>query len=91
MRVRVRARREMRVARREPLHPVLRIKPTTIAAALVYLCESRMLDTFRHLGTLDGKTRERKIQEIGRTFGLGIVEGKDGVVRVKVDMDPFVP
>lgn len=34
--------------------------------------------------------RERKIQEMGKTFGFGVVEGRDGVSRVGVDMDPFV-
>jgi hypothetical protein len=61
-----------------PLKPGLLNKPTTIAAVLIMICGSRMVGRFRALGAVKGKERDRRITDMGESYGFGIVNGLDG-------------
>jgi hypothetical protein len=73
-----------------PLKPGLLNKPTTIAAVLIMICGSRMVESFRGLGAVDGKERDRRITDMGGSYGFGTVNGLDGVTRWGVDFEKFV-
>jgi hypothetical protein len=73
-----------------PLKPNLRNKPTTIAAVLVMIYRSRTVWAFQGLGAVEGKERDQRIAEMGRSYGFGVVIGLDGVARWGVDFDEFV-
>ncbi|KAF8537957.1 hypothetical protein BDD12DRAFT_929759 [Trichophaea hybrida] len=73
--------RRKRVERRLPRVPY------TLATVIGYIYAARMLDSFVGLSTLDSRTRNRHMMEIGRgkEYGFGWTVGSDGIKRVGVD------
>ncbi len=49
-----------------------------------------MVESFRELGTVEGKQRYRVITKMGGSYGYGVVRGLDGVARWGIDFDEFV-
>ncbi|KAI8244217.1 hypothetical protein K4K55_005991 [Colletotrichum sp. SAR 10_96] len=47
--------------------PELPVDPRSIAGALYYVAESRMLEDFEGLSKLDSEEREKKVKELGRS------------------------
>ncbi|KAJ0271780.1 hypothetical protein CBS470a_012993 [Colletotrichum nupharicola] len=48
--------------------PELPVDPRSIAGALYYVAESRMLEDFEGLSKLDSEEREKKVKELGRRY-----------------------
>ena len=67
--------------------PVLPRAPENIAAVALSVCGSRMVGGFEGLAVVDGKTRDRRVREMGRRYWGGEMLGVDGVVRWGVDYD----
>lgn len=66
--------------------PHLPVDPRTIAGAMYYVCDSRMLETLDGLSTLPKKDRDLRIRRMGRRYGFGYVKGLNGRIRVGVDV-----
>ncbi|KAJ0333069.1 hypothetical protein COL922a_011115 [Colletotrichum nupharicola] len=58
--------------------PELPVDPRSIAAALYYVAESRMLEDFGGLSKLDSEEREKKVKELGRRYFYGGLTGSNG-------------
>ena len=73
--------RRRRLSRRVPRAPY------TLAVVATYLYAARMLDAFAGLSVLPPRVRDRRIAAAtrGRSYGLGLTCGADGVHRVGVD------
>lgn len=70
--------------------PTLPLRPRTVAAVLYYLCESRVPEMVADAGGLGTRAGDRRVEEMGVRYGLGLGERTDGVVRVGVDAEGFV-
>jgi hypothetical protein len=61
---------------------------------LYYLCGSRVPEMVAGAGGLGtrarARARDRRVEEMGVRYGLGLWQGTDGVVRVGVDAGGFV-
>ncbi|KDN71084.1 hypothetical protein CSUB01_10148 [Colletotrichum sublineola] len=58
--------------------PDMPVDPRSIAGAMYYINESRMLEDFEGLSTLNSDDREKKVKELGRRYFYGAISGKDG-------------
>ncbi|KAK2729049.1 hypothetical protein CKAH01_10488 [Colletotrichum kahawae] len=58
--------------------PELPVDPRSIAGALYYVAESRMLEDFEGLSKLDSENREKKVKELGRRYFYGSLTGISG-------------
>ncbi|KAK1590273.1 uncharacterized protein LY79DRAFT_632641 [Colletotrichum navitas] len=58
--------------------PDMPVDPRSIAGAMYYINESRMLEDFEGLSRLDSDDREKKVKELGRRYFYGAISGKDG-------------
>ncbi|KAF6788432.1 hypothetical protein CSOJ01_15027 [Colletotrichum sojae] len=58
--------------------PEMPVDPRSIAGAMYYLNESRMLEDFEGLSKLDSGERERKVKELGRRYFYGSIAGTHG-------------
>ncbi|KAK2026377.1 hypothetical protein LX32DRAFT_22433 [Colletotrichum zoysiae] len=58
--------------------PDMPVDPRSIAGAMYYINESRMLEDFEGLSTLNSGDREKKVKELGRRYFYGAISGKDG-------------
>ncbi|KAK1969296.1 hypothetical protein LY78DRAFT_725842 [Colletotrichum sublineola] len=58
--------------------PHMPVDPRSIAGAMYYINESRMLEDFEGLSTLNSDDREKKVKELGRRYFYGAISGKDG-------------
>ncbi|KAI8270192.1 hypothetical protein K4K58_011593 [Colletotrichum sp. SAR11_239] len=58
--------------------PELPVDPRSIAGALYYVAESRMLEDFEGLSKLDSEEREKKVKELGRRYFYGGLTGING-------------
>ncbi|KAF3800419.1 hypothetical protein GCG54_00014218 [Colletotrichum gloeosporioides] len=58
--------------------PELPVDPRSIAGALYYVAESRMLEDFEGLSKLDSGEREKKVKELGRRYFYGGLTGSNG-------------
>ncbi|KAJ0338999.1 hypothetical protein KNSL1_012206 [Colletotrichum chrysophilum] len=58
--------------------PELPVDPRSIAGALYYVAESRMLEDFEGLSKLDSEEREKKVKELGRRYFYGGLTGSNG-------------
>ncbi|KAK1990896.1 hypothetical protein LX36DRAFT_663816 [Colletotrichum falcatum] len=64
--------------------PDMPVDPRSIAGAMYYIDESRMLEDFEGLSELDSAEREKKVKELGRRYFYGAINGKNGK-RMAVD------
>lgn len=67
--------------------PKLPVKPQTVAAQLVYLCDCALPGVFKDLGGLDTKTVEKKVKECGYRYTLGVIQSYMGVSRLNIDFE----
>ncbi|KAK2038063.1 hypothetical protein LZ31DRAFT_609791 [Colletotrichum somersetense] len=58
--------------------PDMPVDPRSIAGAMYYINESRMLEDFEGLSKLNSEDREKKVKELGRRYFYGAISGKDG-------------
>ncbi|GJC94529.1 hypothetical protein ColKHC_03355 [Colletotrichum higginsianum] len=58
--------------------PEMPVDPRSIAGALYYVNESRMLEDFEGFSKLDSKEREKRVRELGRRYFYGVITGKHG-------------
>jgi hypothetical protein len=43
------------------------------------------------MASLDGRTRNRRIQDMDLKYGIGAVKDTSGLAWVKIDIEPFIP
>jgi hypothetical protein len=65
--------------------PPMPVDPRSVAGALWYVCESRMLADFAGLAKMDGKERDKRVREMGKRYYYGDLVGR---TRIGVDCDP---
>ncbi|KAL0944857.1 uncharacterized protein CTRU02_202744 [Colletotrichum truncatum] len=58
--------------------PEMPVDPRSIAGAMYYVNESRMLEDFEGLSKLDSKEREKRVKELGRRYFYGSITGRFG-------------
>ncbi|KAK2059566.1 hypothetical protein LY76DRAFT_625760 [Colletotrichum caudatum] len=58
--------------------PDMPVDPRSIAGAMYYINESRMLEDFEGLSKLNSDDREKRVKELGRRYFYGAISGKDG-------------
>lgn len=67
--------------------PHMPLDPSTIAGAMYYVADSRMLDYFQGLSVVGRKERDQRIATLGRRYRFGPMIGvSDGKPRVGVDV-----
>ncbi|KAJ0165913.1 hypothetical protein CTA2_9484 [Colletotrichum tanaceti] len=65
--------------------PAMPVDPRSIAGALYYVDESRMLDDFEGFSRLGSEERARRVRELGRRYFYGAITGKRGRRRMGVE------
>ncbi|SPN97276.1 uncharacterized protein DNG_00790 [Cephalotrichum gorgonifer] len=66
-------------------HPFLPRQPNTIASVLAYIHQSKMLYDFVGTSKLNSTEMARRLEEKGKTYGLGWFQGRDGQTHCGVD------
>ncbi|KAK9774450.1 hypothetical protein SCAR479_08798 [Seiridium cardinale] len=66
-------------------HPFLPRQPNTIASILAFMHQSKMLYDFVGTAKFSDKEMVRKLGGLGKTYGLGWFEGRDGQTHCGVD------
>lgn len=66
-------------------HPFLPRQPNTIASVLAFMHQSKMLVDFVDKAKLSNKGMERELERIGKTYGLGWFDGRDGQTHCGVE------
>lgn len=66
-------------------HPFLPRQPTTIASVLAFVHQSKMLYDFVGTAKLSNAAMARRLDGLGKTYGLGWFEGRDGQTHCGVD------
>lgn len=70
--------------------PGMMRRPDTIASVLLALCGSHILGDFSGMAMMDGKTRDRTVNDWDKRYAMGRLIGVDGVEREGVDESMFV-
>jgi hypothetical protein len=71
-------------------HPFLPRQPNTIASILAYIHQSRMLYDFVDTSKLSNPEMVQKLEQIGKTYGLGYTIGRDGQTHCGVDQEELI-
>lgn len=71
-------------------HPFLPRQPTTIASVLAFMHQSKMLYDFVGTAKLSNAAMARKLEGLGKTYGLGWFEGRDGQTHCGVDEEELM-
>jgi hypothetical protein len=66
-------------------HAFLPRQPNTIASVLAFMHQSKMLYDFVGTAKLSNAQMARRLDGLGKTYGLGIFEGRDGLTHCGVD------
>ncbi|KAI0601670.1 hypothetical protein F4775DRAFT_408894 [Biscogniauxia sp. FL1348] len=66
-------------------HPFLPRQPNTIASVLAFMHQSKMLYDFVGTTKFDSVQMRTRLEEIGKTYGLGWFDGRDGKTHCGVD------
>ncbi|KAK8069548.1 hypothetical protein PG994_006164 [Apiospora phragmitis] len=66
-------------------HPFLPRQPNTISSVLAFMHQSKMLYDFVGTAKLTNAEMARKLESLGKTYGLGWFEGRDGQTHCGVD------
>lgn len=66
-------------------HPFLPRQPNTISSVLAFMHQSKMLYDFVGTAKLTNAEMVRKLEGIGKTYGLGWFEGRDGQTHCGID------
>ena len=64
--------------------PKLLIKPTSIGANLIYINQSQLPEMFEDLRGLKTRERDHRIEKMGLRYGLGGVQGRNGLHHLAV-------
>jgi hypothetical protein len=67
--------------------PQLPVKPKTVAAHLVYLCDSALPGVFKDMGDLDTKGVKKRIEEYGYRYRLDVIQSYTGASKLNVDFE----
>lgn len=65
-------------------------QPNTIASVLAFIHQSKMLYDFVGTAKLDGKQMGKRLDDIGKTYGLGWFRGRDGLPHLGVDEEELL-
>lgn len=71
-------------------HPFLPREPSTIAAVLSFIYNSKMLTDFIDTELLDNRAMEVRLKNLGKRYALAWFRGRDGEVRCAIDEEPVV-
>lgn len=66
--------------------PHLPLDPRTIAGAMFYVCDSRMLAAFEGTDDEDKSERDLDVRYLRSVYGYGIIQGVSGEERMGVDV-----
>lgn len=66
-------------------HPFLPRQPNTIASVLAYIHQSKMLYDFVGTSRMNSAEMARRMEAVGKTYGLGWFQGRDGQSHCGVD------
>ncbi|KAI8633745.1 hypothetical protein F5Y19DRAFT_470995 [Xylariaceae sp. FL1651] len=66
-------------------HPFLPRQPNTIASVLAFMHQSKMLYSFVGTAKFTNVQMREKLDQIGKTYGLGWFDGRDGQTHCGVD------
>ncbi|ROV87044.1 hypothetical protein VMCG_10857 [Cytospora schulzeri] len=70
--------------------PFLPRQPNTIASVLAFIHQSKMLYDFVGTEKFSNKQMVRFLEDIGKTYGLGWFEGRDGRTHCGVDQEALI-
>lgn len=65
--------------------PHMPVDPGTIAGAMYYVCDSKMLSSFEGLSMLGQEERDRRVDQMPAKFAFGSIVGKSGTIGIGVD------
>jgi len=68
-------------------HPFLPRQPNTIASVLAYIHQSKMLYDFVGTSKLSHAEMDLRLEKLGKTYGLGWFQGRDGQTHCGVDQE----
>ncbi|KAI0152926.1 hypothetical protein GGR57DRAFT_162628 [Xylariaceae sp. FL1272] len=68
-------------------HPFLPRQPNTIASVLAFMHQSKMLYDFVGTAKLNSMQMREKLDKLGKTYGLGWFNGRDGQTHCGVDQE----
>ncbi|KAK2044972.1 hypothetical protein LZ31DRAFT_553783 [Colletotrichum somersetense] len=71
-------------------HPFLPRQPNTIASHLAYIHQSKMIYDFVGTSKLSNAGMVRHLEKLGKTYGLGWFEGRDGQTHCGVDQEELL-
>jgi len=70
--------------------PHMPVDPSTIAGAMYYVCDSRMLAGFEGLSVLPKEQRDSRVEEMGDLYRFGSIDGLSssaGSTRRRIGVD----
>jgi hypothetical protein len=71
-------------------HIFLPRQPGSIAGVLAYIHQSRMLEDFVDTETMNSKEMTSHLEGLGKTYGLGWFNGRDGQDHCGLDQEPIL-
>ncbi|KAF9882130.1 hypothetical protein CkaCkLH20_00166 [Colletotrichum karsti] len=71
-------------------HPFLPRQPNTIASHLAFIHQSKMIYDFVGTSKLSNAGMVRHLEKLGKTYGLGWFEGRDGQTHCGVDQEELL-
>lgn len=66
--------------------PHLPLDPRTIAGAMYYVCDSRMLAAFEGMADADKRERDVDVRRLRSRYGYGLIPALSGGERMGVDI-----
>ncbi|WYZ41651.1 hypothetical protein EsH8_V_000546 [Colletotrichum jinshuiense] len=71
-------------------HPFLPRQPNTISSHLAFIHQSKMIYDFVNTSKLSNAGMVRHLEQLGKTYGLGWFEGRDGQTHCGVDQEDLL-
>lgn len=71
-------------------HPFLPRQPNTIASILAFMHQSKMLYDFVGTAKFNNTEMVRRLESIGKTYGLGWFEGRDGQTHCGIEEEELI-
>jgi len=62
----------------------------TTAGLLSYICASKMMAEFEGLDMMSEKRRTVLLDQMGKRYGLGVIEDEGGNERIAIDEEPLL-
>lgn len=66
--------------------PHMPVDPRTIAGAMFYVCDSRVLGQLEGMAVVSKKERDLEVRHLRSRYGFGVVRGVSGGERMGVDV-----